>query len=89
MKGGLDLLNVFSGALPEEELVKLLEMSISEWKEDRISENFKKMSMSCMLITIKDAQNRKGGGVEGMESLRSELQESQDLCDLNKRMKGN
>ena len=87
---GLKIMNLLAGMMPTESLVDILKADISKWELNKTNDNLKKLTVSCMLITFKEAQHHLSEDrIESISKINDDLDEARELTKLSDRMKGN
>ena len=85
----LKLLNLLSVSMSKEKAVEKLEKDIETWKKDPSSKNFSGITISCMLITLKEIQDKMGDNpFDGFMKVNSDIDEGQKISNMMDRMSG-
>ena len=87
---GLKMMNLMAGMMPTESLVDILKADISKWELDKTDDRLRRLTVSCMLITFKEAQHHLSEDrIESISKINDDLDEARELTKLSDRMKGN
>lgn len=89
MENGLKMLNLLAGIMPMDLVIDQLKKDIATWEADKTPANIRRLGVSCMLVSFKDAHSQSKTKTDGIAIVNDQLTDAKEMSELMNRMKGN